>query len=182
MKRKYIDDLRHLMSLQNPVMEYHGVLNQDVILKILSELERLMDNFGERLKITRKAFNVVTECLQNIVRYGDHSDKNETNPSFILDRQKDRYLIASGNLISSKKVASLQNRLEFINNLDWYGIQQAYKEIIKDNLKNKMREKNSAGLGLIEMARKSDGNFLYDFKKHNANYHYFLLVITIKKD
>ena len=181
MKRKYIDDLRQLMALQNPIMEYNGVLNQDVILKILNELERLMNNFGERLRITRKAFNVVTECLQNIVRYGDHTNKHETLPAFIMDRRKDCYLIASGNLLSSKKVPQLKSKIDMINQMDRNSIQQAYKEIIRSNLKNKNREKNSAGLGLIEMARKSEGYLLYDFKKYNAQYHYFLIVIKINK-
>ncbi len=173
-----------MLSINNPVIEYQGVINQEVILKTLSELEKLMDSFGEKLKITRKAFTIITECLQNIVRYSDKSDNPLAHPIFIFDRQDTQYVIASGNLVSQEKAQKLQNRLLELNQLDWLGIQEAYRDVIRKNMKEKdpERDRNSAGLGFIEMARKSEQKFIFKIMEFDANCSYFLLGIRILKD
>jgi Family of unknown function (DUF6272) len=175
--------LRQLGNIQNPVIEHHAELTQEVILKILNDLEIKMDSFGESLKITRKAFNIITECLQNIKRYADKLDDEATQPIFFFDRQTDRYVIASGNLVQSTKIEPLQDKLEYLNSLDSYGIQEMYKQVIKRN-KNRDHDAdndpNSAGLGFIEMARKSEQKFVYSFYPYNDTYQYFLFVVNIQ--
>lgn len=171
-----------MMAVKDPVIEHYAFLNQEVILKILNKVETIMDNFGEKLKVTRKAFNVITEALQNIAKYGDKLPDAEAYPVFVLDRQSDKYLIASGNLIRQNKVNALKQKIDHINTLDWYGVQQMYKQVIKSNLKDNTREKNSAGLGFIEMARKSEERLIYTFKEYNQEYAYFLFLVTIYKN
>jgi hypothetical protein len=181
---KFAEDLRRTMAIQNPVIEHNGLLNQDTILKILNNLEKLMDEFGEKLKTTRKAFTIITECLQNIVRYSDKIEDKDVNPLFILDKQDDRYLIATGNLVSKNKSEKLKDRLISLNSMDWYAIQEAYREVIKKNMleKDPERDRNSAGLGFIEMARKSEQKFIFDFKEYDEDYDYFILGIPIAKN
>ncbi len=176
--------LKEIMGVQNAITEHYAPLSQKVILELLRDLEEKMDHFGEKLKITRKAFNVVTETLQNIVRYSSPDADNEAGyPTFILDRQEDKYQIGSGNLVRKEQVQRIRAKLDYLNGLDWYGIQQAYKEVIKENLKNDDpdRDKNSAGLGFIEMARKSEQKLSYQFLPHDANNEYFILIVVIKK-
>jgi hypothetical protein len=181
---KYLEELRQMMAINNPVIEYQGVINQEIILKTLSELEKLMDSFGEKLKITRKAFTIITECLQNIVRYADKTDSPDKHPIFIFARQENQYIIASGNLVSNEKAQKLQNRLHELNQMDWMGIQEAYRDVIRKNMKEKdpERDRNSAGLGFIEMARKSEQKFVFKTFESEAGFQYFLLGITILKD
>lgn len=185
MESKYLSALRALMESKEPILEYQGALEQKRVIKILDELEHKMDSFGEKLKITRKAFNIVTEALQNVVRYRDDIEggDEETHPCFVFERSNDFYLIACGNLLKSDKVQKLLNRLNKVNSLDWYGVQQEYKNILKNNLKNQdpNRDRNSAGLGFIEMARKSEQRFQYEFLPHDAHYTYFLILIKIAR-
>lgn len=184
MPQNYRDKLKEIMGVKEALIEYHAPLSQEKILKILRDLEEKMDSFGEKLKVTRKAFNVVTESLQNVVRYSSKEIvQNDTYPLFILDRQSDKYQIGSGNLVDKTKVAKVKAKLENLNSLDWYGVQQAYKEAIRKNMKNEDadRDKNSAGLGFIEMARKSEQKLIYDFISHDAQHDYFLLVVVINK-
>lgn len=179
-KSKYIDALHQLMQVQNPLIEYCDDMSQDVILQILNDMEKMMDESGEALKITRKAFNIITECLQNITRYSAKTEDTSTLPIFILDRQADKYLIASGNLVKLSKVNTIKQRIDDINAMDWYGVQQAYKIAIKAPRPESI-DKNSAGLGFIDMARKSEQKFIYDFIAHDNNCAYFLLIVTLAK-
>lgn len=183
MKSNFINDFRSSAEVKSPIIEHKGKINQRVILDILNDLETQMDGFGEKLKITRKAFNVVTECLQNVARYSDEPISEDTEPTFVLDRQEDKYLIISGNILSNDKVSPVREKIDYLNNLDWYGIQQEYKTKIKKNLKEKdeTQDKNSAGLGFIEMARKSEEKFVYKFEEINDDFQYFMILITIKK-
>ncbi|TAE43721.1 MAG: hypothetical protein EAY69_11640, partial [Cytophagales bacterium] len=65
----YFTDLKDSFAVKDPIIEYQGEMHQEIILKILNDLEKTMDGIGEKLKVTRKAFNIITECLQNVVRY-----------------------------------------------------------------------------------------------------------------
>jgi hypothetical protein len=179
----FFNELREIAGIRQPVIAHHAELSQEILLKILSDLETKMDSFGESLKITRKAFNIITECLQNIKRYTDHLPDTATLPIFIFDRQSERYIIATGNLIEKSKIEPLQDKLDFLNTLDSYGIQEVYKQVIKRN-KNRDQEAeidpNSAGLGFIEMARKSEQKLQYAFKDYNEAYAFFFLIIQIE--
>lgn len=181
MRFNQINNLRSIVKIRNPILQYNDALNQEAILNILDELERLLEGFGEPLKVIRKTFNIATESLQNITKYADPNIHRDALPIFVLDRQKDRYIVASGNLIHKSKVDGLKKRMDHINSLDWAGIQQAYKEVIRANLNNKNRDKNSAGLGLIEMVRKSRQKLRYEFRYYNNECVYFLLVVTVPR-
>ncbi len=181
MKLTHLDHLRALMAVQNPIMQYQRAFNQEFILEVLAQLERFMQNQGERLRTIRKAFNIITESLQNVAKYTDQLEAADSLPIFVMDQQRDRYLIASGNLVHRSKVVPLKKRLDQINNLDRNGIQQAYLQVIRKNMMNPLREKNRAGLGLIEIARKSQNKLRYQFLPYGKDYYYFLLVATISK-
>jgi hypothetical protein len=183
----YFAELKNTFAVKDPIIEYQGNMNQEVILKILNDLEKTMDGIGEKLKITRKAFNIITECLQNIVRYSEETNSKDEEPGFVFDRQNDAYLIGCGNLINEVQKNKLEGRLEELNVLDWYGIQEAYKQVIKHNLRDRDRqsesdkERNSAGLGFIEMIRKSEQKLKYNFKASAKGHYYFMLGIIISK-
>jgi hypothetical protein len=182
MPTNYLQEIRNLAKVQSPVIEHNNEINQEVILKILNDLETKMDGFGESLKITRKAFNIITEGLQNIVRYGTKNIDKTTLPIFIYDRQKDKYLLVFGNLIANDKIPFLQKRLDELNAQDSYGIQEMYKQVIKNN-KNRNpdeeKDRNSAGLGFLEMARKSEQKFIYKIYPHDTQTSFYGLVVTI---
>ncbi len=68
---EYIDELRKTMAEHKLIFMYEGEFTQDIILSLLRVAEKKMNALGENLKVTRKVFNVMTECLQNIVKYSD---------------------------------------------------------------------------------------------------------------
>ncbi len=183
----YFTDLKDSFAIKDPIIEYQGEMHQEIILKILNDLEKTMDGIGEKLKVTRKAFNIITECLQNVVRYSVNPQDSNTLPGFVFVKQGEHYLIGCGNLISEVQKNKLEGRLDELNTLDWFGIQEAYKQVIKHNLRDRDRqqesdkERNSAGLGFIEMLRKSEQRLKYAFKHCKDGNYYFMLGITILK-
>jgi len=76
-------------------------------------------------------------------------------------------------------VERLKKNLEHINGLDKDGLKELYKEIIKNTT---ISEKGGAGLGFVDMARKSGGKLQFEFPEMNADYCFFCLKVNVPRD
>lgn len=172
---KYIYDLHQTMLSQNLILVYEGEFTQEITKSVLAMAERNMDSTGEESSIKRKVFNVMVECLQNIVK---HSDEMQDNQSaiFMIGRHEGEYLIMSGNPIKKENIDGLKARIDKINSLDKDGLKSMYKDIIKNT---EISDKGGAGLGFVDMARKSGKPLEYEFQDMNEAYSFFCLKTTI---
>lgn len=166
---------------KNIILVYEGEFTQEITKSVLSMAERNMESFGEDSSTKRKVFNVMVECLQNISRHSEkvHEDSVQKNDAiFMIGKQDDAYFITSGNPVQTTYVMELSDRLEHINSLDKDGLKELYKEVIKNG---HISEKGGAGLGFIDMARKSGEKFQYDFEPINEQMSFFSLRTTIPR-
>src|SRR5690348_11489033 len=151
----FIYDLHRTMMSQKLILVYQGDFTQETTKSILAMAERNIDSSGEDAAIKRKVFNVMVESLQNIVKHSDELVDGEIHSHaaiFLIGRENNRYTIMSGNPIRKSNVAGLDGKLQHINSLDKDGLKDLYKEIIKNTT---ISEKGGAGLGFVDMARKS---------------------------
>lgn len=179
---KYIFDLHEQMREHSIILIYEGEFTQEITKSVLAMAERNMDSMGEESNIKRKVFNVMVECLQNIVKHSEDPDsaKKETNTAiFLLGKQEEAYIIASGNPIHNDAVSPVKNKLDEINNLDKEGLKQLYKDIIKNG--TGLTEKGGAGLGFVDMARKSGHPLEYSFEKMDNINSFFCLKTTVSR-
>lgn len=173
---KYIFDMHQQMREHSIILVYEGEFTQEITKSVLAMAERNMDSMGEESSIKRKVFNVMVECLQNIVKHSDEQDavKRDTNTAiFMLGKLEDAYIIASGNPIKNDAVDPLKNKLEQINGLDKEGLKSLYKDIIKSG--SGLTEKGGAGLGFVDMARKSGHPLEFTFEKQDDDTSFFCL-------
>lgn len=179
---KYIYELHKTMLKNNLILVYEGEFTQEITKSVLSMAERNMDSIGEESNIKRKVFNVMVECLQNIVKHCEENDTpvNKNHSAiFIIGKHENEYIITSGNPIQEGKIAGLKAKLDQINSLDKEGLKNLYKEIIKNT---ELSDKGGAGLGFVDMARKSGQKLEYDFEKINEETSFFSLQTTIPRD
>lgn len=178
---KYIYELHKDMQKNNLILVYEGEFTQEITKSVLAMAERNMDSSGEESSIKRKVFNVMVECLQNIVKHADalNTKENPThNAVFMVGKQEEQYTIISGNPILNDNIEGVKSKLEQINVLDKDGLKQLYKEIIKNT---EISEKGGAGLGFVDMARKSGQKLDYDFIEMDNGYSFFSLRSCIKR-
>jgi len=178
---KYIYDLHKTMLARNLILVYEGEFTQEITKSVLAMAERNMDSMGEESSIKRKVFNVMVECLQNIVKHADdYNPLNAKNNTaiFMIGKHENEYIVTSGNPVKHETVEVLRERLEHINSLDKDGLKKLYKDIIKNA---DLSEKGGAGLGFVDMARKSGQPLQYDFEKMNDTYSFFSLKTTISR-
>lgn len=176
---KYIYDLHQTMLTRNLILVYEGEFTQEITKSVLSMAERNMDSMGEESSTKRKVFNVMVECLQNIVK---HSDEVQETPKstaiFMIGKQNDEYIITSGNAMKSENVDTLKEKLENINSLDKDGLKSLYKDIIKTT---SISDKGGAGLGFVDMARKSGQKLEFDFQPMENGHTFFSLKTRIPR-
>jgi hypothetical protein len=180
---KYIYELHKTMVARNLILVYEGEFTQEITKSVLAMAERNMDAIGEDSSIKRKVFNVMVECLQNIVKHADDIEEisvaDHNNAIFMIGKQEDKYVITSGNPITNDKVAILQEKLTHINSLDKDGLKEYYKNVIKNN--KGLSAKGGAGLGFIDMARKSGQKLQFDFEPINDEISFFSLKTVIRR-
>ena len=178
---KFIYDLHQMMVAHKVILIYEGDFTQETTKSILTMAERNLDSSGEESTIKKKIFNVMVEALQNIAKHGDESrdgDFAHHAAIFLIGHERSQYSIMSGNPVKNENLASLRTALEHINSLDKDGLKELYKEIIKNTT---ISDKGGAGLGFVDMARKSGEKLEWAFIPMNENQHFFCLKVNIAR-
>lgn len=180
---EFIHDLNQRMAKHEVVLVYRGDFTQETTKSILAMAERNLEVSGEESNIKKKIFNVMVEALQNIVKHSDEGKERagEVSPHsaiFLIGHEHGKYSIMSGNPVKNENVANLQAALERVNSLDKDGLRELYKEIIKSTT---ISEKGGAGLGFVDMARKSGEKLQWTFIPLDEQYSFFCLRVNIAK-
>jgi hypothetical protein len=178
----FIYDLHTTMMSQKLILVYQGDFTQETTKSILAMAERNIDSSGEESNIKRKVFNVMVESLQNIVKHSDELVDGQTRSHaaiFLIGREAEKYTIMSGNPIRKTNIPKLKESLEKINALDKEGLKELYKDIIKNTT---ISEKGGAGLGFVDMARKSGGKLEFEFPEMSAEYCFFSLKVNVPRE
>ena len=129
----------------------------------------------EIAKLHRKTGFLIAECFQNIVR---HNESDIENGYFLSRNAHGNLFIASGNVIDTDAVGMLSDKLDHLNKLDKDELKEVYVETLSNQ---QISEKGGAGLGLIEMARKTGNKLDYEFEgiANGLSYFYFQLRLEL---
>ena len=138
-------------------MYYHGNFDDTFTAKLVSIADY---DVGKQAK-KRMAF-LMTESFQNIIRHGDDQQNDKMANVFGIRGIEPFLHIFSSNLINAQNKPDLEEKLMAINHLDKEQLRAYYLTILEEG---DMTEKGGGGLGLIEMAKKSQRPIQAEFKK-----------------
>ena len=160
---------------------YEGEVTQEITKTFTSITEKSLEKSQESNSVQRKVFNVMVECLQNISKHADSldDDENERRGIVMVSHGESSYNIITGNVIKNEKVPELKANLEQVNSLDKKGLSDLYKKQMREG---KISEKGGAGLGFIDIAKKTGSQLTYEFKRLNDEVSFFILTSTIKRN
>lgn len=144
--------------------------------EIISQIEERLTSNSIELNAKKKILKIVTEALDNVCK---HAMKYPTQhvSSFIchLDSSNKLY-ISTRNLVPSLQVGTLIATIQELN----LSNQDELNQLYKDQLKNgKLTNEGFAGLGLIEIARKSTDNIKFTVEYHDIETSNFTFLITV---
>ncbi|TAJ15291.1 hypothetical protein DMA11_02485 [Marinilabiliaceae bacterium JC017] len=159
---------------------YEGEVTQDITKTFTSLTEKNLAKTEESNSVQRKVFQVMVECLQNISKHADSicEEEEDRRGIVMVSHGEESYNIITGNVIKNSKVPELQNILDLVNSLDKEGLSSLFKKQIKES---RISEKGGAGLGLIDIAKKTGSKLTYEFKELNEQVSFFILTTSIKR-
>ena len=178
---KFVMDFHKQMLINDLTLVYEGLVTQEITKAFTSLAERDLDRMEDDGKVKKKVYHVMVECLQNIAKHADEEGPSASDSLedglvksgiFIVGKGEDSYFVTSGNSIENDKVEPVSQMLDHINSLDKDGLKKLYKEKM---LASKISEKGGAGLGFIDMAKKTGNKLVYHFEKINEHHSFFLL-------
>lgn len=170
------------MKESNVTLAYEGEITHQITKAFTALTESNMATEEDYNSVQRKVFHVMVECLQNISKhaepFGNMPPSKDGRGIFMVSRDEDVYNITTGNVINDDKIEELAEMLENINSLDKIGLKQLYKQQIREG---RLSPKGGAGLGFIDIVRKTGEKLVFDFLPINENQSFFILISTISR-
>ncbi len=179
--------------------EYYKMLQDHQIQIIYSGpiwadgMDGLVDTLRKRLELdaltmpaTQSIFSVFIEQMNNILMYSAERQQFQLEPDrhmevstgvFVLGSRGNTYFIQSGNVMHAESVDYVRQHIDYLNTLDKQQLRQYYREQIK--ARNPNPESKGAGLGLIEIARRSSSQIQYQFLPWKPGKVFFVLYVEI---
>ena len=182
-----IDDLfdfKKCLRDEHIILSFSGPFSQDLLTEIGGILRKKLKLDDADSSISMKVFSVFIEQAQNIIHYSaevipeKYSVTGEymANGIIIIGNKNGKYYVKSGNLIQKYKVEKLKNRLELIRGMNKDELKKYYKE---QRRKDPDDDSMGAGLGFIEIARKSSEPIDFEFIEYDDNNSFFIFSSTI---
>ena len=157
---------------------YQGNFTQAVSDALIAFAQSIFSVSGASMKTRRRAFYILVECIQNITRHQEIPDEGASGEDgiFLIQSAAGMYNISQGNIILDEQKAALAEKLDMVNGFDKEELNQYYKTILRGT---SLSEKGGAGLGLIEIARKSGNKIDY---KLNPKIFFLGVLVDDRKD
>ncbi len=161
---------------------YVGGVTSEVTRNFTIMTEENLLRHAEPGPVQRKVFNVMVETMQNISRHADiiTDDPAEVRRGvIIISHSEEAYSIVTGNLVRNEKVSKLKSKLDTINSMDRQQLAAAYKKQI---MEGSISESGGAGLGFIDVAKKSGQKIEYrilDLASELPGFSFFMTICTV---
>lgn len=171
---------------QSILLSFKGVVTADLLTSVLQIMETKLTAMEENPKIKRKVFNVLVECLQNLYHHAESGsghlqvdkslEKEYRSAVFMIGKAEKGFCVRTGNYVEKKLSAELEQKIKKINNLDKDKLKEYYQEVLNEGERS---TKGTAGLGMIDIVRKSGNKLEYEFIDVNDKYNFFCLNVLI---
>ena len=144
---------------------------------IKNHVEQVEHFEGKRNKLSF----LMAESFQNILRYGiiSRADDCTNGEIFIVRHQGDSIYITTGNFVENKSIESVKDKLERVNGLSSDELKKLYVKILTDK---KLSSRGGAGLGFVEMVRKTGEKLDFDFVKLDEQRSFFYFQLRLREN
>ncbi len=167
------------------ILSFKGDITQDLLTSVYQIMESHLDTSLEEPRRKKKLYHILVECLQNVYHHMEalkNDTKNtgdeETNSAIFMIARGDEtgYRILTGNHIRTANVDDLRNKIDKINAMTHDELRVYYRQQLSAT---ELSDKGGAGLGMIDIARKSGHKIDYSFQPVTDTFSFFSLIVNI---
>ena len=162
-----IDVHSYYKSMDNNevLFAYKGDFTTELLKSILKTTDLKMEELGEERVVRKRVNSILIECLQNMIYHSERfeaADEEVASSILVISRTGEGYMIATGNVVTPEVSQRLARHIDKINSMTGEQLRDYYNEVLTNE---EFSAKGGAGLGIIDIARKTKNNkVLYDFK------------------
>ena len=148
-------------------------------------LQRKLDVDDLPRSTAKSIFSVFVEQMQNMLMYSAEKEEfqNESKLTdaskgiFVLGKKDKTYFVKSGNVVTEYSAGVLKERIDHLNTLDKQELKRYFKERARGD--NDNPESGGAGIGLIEIARRTTSKIDYSLIPYGDGLMYFTMSVAI---
>lgn len=184
-----LDNSFDLYNLYNNIKKekiifcYSGPISQSTIEGIGSTLRLDLELEETDMNSSQKMFSVFIEQMQNVLNYSEDKIVNDKDLEkelrigiLVIGQEEDNFYVYCGNKIYNDDIEKIQSRIDEISGLTKEELKEVYKKRRRSEVEDSGK---GAGLGLIEMARKSGQPIEYSFKNFDEKFSFFSIKVLI---
>ena len=170
-------DIDRMMAEHELALAYRDHITEDTVQQLLSITELKLVQSGEEKKLRKRVFNILVECLQNVVNHAAAVETKDEHASLLLiGRHEGDFFIITGNRILSDRISYFEKKVTEINSWEHEDMREIYSTRLG---KSEYSEKGGAGLGLIDIYKRSGRKLNYDIQKIDERVSFLSLHITV---
>jgi len=174
-----------MLAEKNITVIYSGPIWEGGVDGMADFLQCRLDVDNLSRTTSKSIFSVFVEQMHNMLMYSADKEKFESGSElqeaskglFVMGKIKNTYFIKTGNMVTKYSAGVLKERIDHLNSLDKQELRQYFKEMKKNE--NNNPESRGAGLGLIEIARRTSSKIDYKFTSQGNNLMYFTMSMEI---
>lgn len=174
--------LQKKLKEENIEFIFSGTFSQGLIEELgIALKQRLQLQQATKSKIS-SAFFTFVEQTQNIKQY-EVSKENTNDFSVIagsgviaISKNELGYCVNSGNTVLNEDIIELKEKLDNIISMNKDELNSHFREVSRNEIDINT---GRAGLGLIQIARKSEKKISYNFEKIDDSYSYYTLTVKV---
>ena len=176
-------DMYKRMENDDIILAFKGDITEDLLTSVFQIMESRLEMSPAEMRLKKKVNNILIECLQNVYHHMEDFNEDEKpddqagSAMFLICEDKEkRYRIITGNHMLNTNVDALKNKIDTINAMSPEELKANYLEALKNT---ELSGKGGAGLGMMDMARKSGKKINYRFDEVNDRISFFSLMISV---
>ncbi len=178
-----VDSLyQHKQDLERDgiIFSFSGPMSHEIIEGIGSAIRAKIgegDDGDKRAAL--KVFSIFVEQVENVINYSAEKNPADSAMSFgivVVGKKDGLFFISGGNRIENSRQNKLEEYLIKLAAMDKNELKIYYKERRRAG---RDEDSKGAGIGFIEMARKSCKPLEFNFQKIDGEYSFFTIKISI---
>lgn len=162
------------------IFSFSGPMNHEIIESIGSSIRTtISEGVDGDKKAALKVFSIFVEQVENVINYSAEKDAEDSSHSFgivVVGKKDGIFFISGGNRIETAKQAKLETYLTTLAAMNKEELKVYYKQRRRAD---KAKGSKGAGIGFIEMARKSSQPLEFNFQKIDESNSFFTIKICI---
>ena len=159
------------------MLSYKGSIDAELISNILEMVESKASDRMADSRVKKKVINVLIETLQNIFHHGTPGPNQKSEDSSVMVYERGgEYMVITGNRTPCTRANELARRIDNINSMTRDELNESYRKILLTKQKSSI---TGAGIGFIDIARRSGQKLEYTLESIDEEYCYFSMRVKI---